>query len=1596
MFRIFFAVIILFGLHLSSLYNYLLFHISAELFSIVISFGIFMFAWNSRRFMNNNYLLFIGIAYFFVSCLDLLHVLTFEGMNIFDNFDNTKGNISTQLWISARYFESLSFLIAPLFFRYKLKNNFIFFVYFTLFVTILITIFDKIFPICYIPGEGLTDFKVINEYLISLILLMSIFLLHLNRDEFHNNILKLIYASLVLTICAELAFTLYIDAHGFFNQLGHFFKIISFYLIYKAIIEIGIAQPYSLMLKNMHSNNAQLKVEIQERENIEEKLRNREIYIRTVVESIVDAVITINEQGIIQSFNPAAEKTFGYTASETIGCNINMLMPDPYHSMHDSYMVRCREAGTSHIVSFNKEIEAQHKEGFIFPLDLAVNEMWVDNERCFVGIARDISERKRVIKTIQEKETRLRTILNSMVDGLITINEKGIIESFNPAAEKLFGYTANEIIGHNVKMLMPESYRREHDNYLKNYISSNIAKIIGYGREVLGQHRDGSVIPIDLSVSEMWLGKQRMFVGITRDITERKKVQRALQKANLTLKALTECRQVLMHAADETTLLNEICQVLVQDIGYRLVWIGYIDDNIDKIVHPVSQCGYEKGYLESIRISWADNEFGQGPTGKAIRTGEPVVAQNILTDSKYIPWRAQAIGRGYASSMAVPLKINDEIIGALNVYSSEPYAFDSDTIQLFEDLGADVAYGISVLRARIEREQAKNALQESENTLKKAQKIAHLGSWEWDIETGEEVWSDEQYRIFGYEPQTVKPNFNFFIRALHPDDRTRVVNAIKATLEENDPYHIEFRVVCPNRQERVVLAQGEIYRDAHGNPRRMLGTVLDITKRRQAEESLQRFRAALDNSADAIFIIDREEMRFVDMNIAACESVGYSRLELFSMGPQNIKTLYDKKELEELFDQVISGNCQRSIETLHRRKDGSHFEVEIFFRSLKFDEGYLIISSARDITQRKQFERALRESETKFRQLAENIEQVLWLRTHNKMLYINPAYEKVFGFQCKDLYKNPNQLVDVILAEDKERIINAFEDDFLKGQNFDEEYRIKKPNGDIRWIWARTFSFKVEGLEEVRSVGIAQDITQLKESEIALKQAKEVAESANRAKSEFLANMSHEIRTPMNAIIGFSDLLRLLIKDKKQKKYLDSIKASSKTLLTLINDILDLSKIEAGRLEMQYAPTNPHILFKEIYQIFKIKISEKRLDFIREIEKELPKNLLLDEIRLRQVLLNLIGNAVKFTDKGYIKLSVHKVFTEKEGCLDLIIAVEDTGIGIPKLQQARMFESFTQQDGQSTRQYGGTGLGLAITKRLVEMMNGKITLRSTVGKGSVFEILLKNVALASVQAAELPRKEEHNLEKMTFDKASVLVVDDIESNRDLIREWLNKVNLEVFESEDGQNAILFATEQHPDLILMDLKMPVMDGYEATQLLKKNPETQHIPIVALTASITPREEKKIKSCQFDNYLSKPIDIEELFTVLSHYLKYTESNGEDSKDVEIQEESLESIDDRPLTFEEFEKLPELIQILESEFLAKSEELAVLLDIDEVENFARKVFDLGKSYNVNFLKSYGKELLEFSDDFEIDRISLALRHFSDNISKINELQNQKKMYS
>ncbi|MCA9035587.1 MAG: response regulator [Planctomycetaceae bacterium] len=411
------------------------------------------------------------------------------------------------------------------------------------------------------------------------------------------------------------------------------------------------------------------------------------------------------------------------------------------------------------------------------------------------------------------------------------------------------------------------------------------------------------------------------------------------------------------------------------------------------------------------------------------------------------------------------------------------------------------------------------------------------------------------------------------------------------------------------------------------------------------------------------------------------------------------------------------------------------------------------------------------------------------------------------------------------------------------------------------------------------------DVTQLEQNKRDLQIAKDEADAANKAKSDFLANMSHEIRNPMNAIVGFAEILRMGLSDSEEARlnYLNTIHASGTHLVELINDILDFSKIEAGRLELEIRPCNPFQLMQEVISVLSGKAEEQGIKLVLELNGEIPRTIRTDATRLRQILMNLVSNAIKFTSEGEVRVVAELVDSGPAALLQF--AVSDTGIGITQEQISRLFQEFMQADNSVTRRFGGTGLGLAISKRLTEALGGTIHVTSEYGRGSTFSFSIQPGDLTGVERADLRTLQEHYrsqaLSRQTglttwFKPARVLVTDDGASNRQLVKVVLSKAGLIVDEAENGAIAVEKATKEQYDLILMDVQMPVMDGFTAMETLRRAGLT--IPIISFTANVMEQDRQRCIDAGCSGFLTKPINIEKLLETIAQWLPTAEAPPE----------------------------------------------------------------------------------------------------------------------
>lgn len=670
------------------------------------------------------------------------------------------------------------------------------------------------------------------------------------------------------------------------------------------------------------------------------------------------------------------------------------------------------------------------------------------------------------------------------------------------------------------------------------------------------------------------------------------------------------------------------------------------------------------------------------------------------------------------------------------------------------------------------------------------------------------------------------------------------------------------------------------------------------------------------------------------------------------------------------------------------------------------DESVLWYGYIHDITDRKNADLELIRVKEQFALAVDGSNDGIWdWDLINNHLYLSPKWKEMLGYRDDELPNSFDTFETNLHPEDKERVfaeINKYLN--CESEIYEVEFRFRTKTGDYLWILGRGKAIRNDDGKPYRMAGSHSNITDRKNAEEALqkfardiewanwelqneisirketedklKVAVEEAQRANRAKSEFLANMSHEIRTPMNSILGFSEVMLGSVSDERHRDYLNTILSSGKTLLSIINDILDLSKIEADKMQVTAAAFDCRLLARDMEKIFENKIAEKGLTFELVFSSSFPSQIVLDELRLRQVLINLLGNAVKFTHSGFVRLEM-TVRSMRETNFDFSIHVADSGIGIAEDDSRRIFDAFSQQSGQDTKRYGGTGLGLAISRKLTELMGGSLTLESEYGRGSVFSMHFDNVEYSNESIQN--NIEDDNIGLIEFLPSTLLLVDDIKQNRDLIVSYLESQAIRIIQAENGRQAVSLCKELKPDIVLLDIRMPEMNGYEAVKIFKSMDETRDIPIVAFTASIMQSEEDEVKSL-FDAYLRKPIRKSELFSCFKMFLKYSEDLN-----TELSATSFHS-NDKDIQI--ISSDASLSKEFNENVIRKINDLLLLTNPDDISDFANILYEFAHTNNLPSLSNEAQTILKNIECFDFEKVERSITNISKLFSEVKNV--------
>lgn len=741
-----------------------------------------------------------------------------------------------------------------------------------------------------------------------------------------------------------------------------------------------------------------------------------------------------------------------------------------------------------------------------------------------------------------------------------------------------------------------------------------------------------------------------------------------------------------------------------------------------------------------------------------------------------------------------------------------------------------------------------------------------------------------------------------------------------------------------------------------------IGFTQDMTEKREAERELLKFKSIADNAPYGIAISDTTgTIEYINNYFAIIH--GYSVEELIGKNLDVFHTHEQMAEVGELFGRLMREGFLSGIEQWHKHIDGSVFPMlmsGVVITDENNDETF-VAATAIDISDRKKAEEEMNSQRFRLVSILDGTNAGTWeWNVQTGETKFNERWAEIIGYTLDELEPVSIETWEKFAHPDDLKICNEKLEKHFAGEAdyYECESRMRHKSG--RWVWVNDRGKVISWTDDGKPLwmyGTHILIDKQKQTEAELRKAKIDADTANRAKSEFLANMSHEIRTPMNSILGFSEVMLNTTKDSRQRGYLQTILNSGKTLLSLINDLLDLSKIEAGRMEISPMPVDIRVLIHEMEQIFDQKVQQKNLEFIIDIEDSFPANILIDEIRLRQILLNLTGNAIKFTDEGFVKISLKTIKMEND-FLDFAISVSDSGIGIAKEEQSLVFESFTQQSKQDAKKFGGTGLGLAISKRLTEMMNGKISLESELGEGSTFTITFYDVKF-SQQEVEQDELYTWDEETIIFENSKILIVDDITYNRDLVVSFLENYDLQLFEASSGEFAINAAKEYMPDLIFMDIRMPGLNGYDVTKILRSDENTKQIPVVALTASSMKSETDEINRL-FDGYLRKPVRKKQLINEMTKHLPYQTSDEK----VKPAETGIE--DTAPYVDEQIKKM------FRDTFADDLKDLTDLMIIDDLKKFADNVSSFALGFSLTFLEKVAEKLKEEIAELNFNEIT------------------------
>ena len=1109
-------------------------------------------------------------------------------------------------------------------------------------------------------------------------------------------------------------------------------------------------------------------------------------------------------------------------------------------------------------------------------------------------------------------QARLAGIVDIADDAIITVDEQQRITLFNKGAEKIFGYTATEVLGQSLDLLLPQNARKSHQHHVKEFgHSGDQSRKMGDRRAIFGRRRDGSEFPAEASISQLVLGEEKIFTVILRDISDRIDNETALRQAYEQLETRIEERTAELAYAN-VTLQAEIAERQQTEATLRssqhryqtlanVAPVGIFHTNAD------GKCLYVNDRWCEITGMTPDEALGDGWVNaihpddrqEVFTEWDRAAKANQLFKYEYRFLRPDGLEPWVLGWAGADRDRNGQLLGYVGTITDigDRKRIEKQLRQSRQELERRVQQRTTELA------KATFALRESQSRLDGI--LASLDDLVWSVstETFQFVYlSPAVERIYGRPAADFLQNSQLWLELIHPEDQQRA-SKLSAEFLETGTKDIEYRILRPDGEVRWIRDRARLLYDDEGKSIRMDGIATDITDRKQMQETLleseERFRKIFTQGPVGMAVVGLDD-RFIQVNERLCEMVGYPEHELMSLTFLEITHVDDIELDTALAQQLSQGEIPYyTLEKRYLKKDREIVWINLTACLIRDEEKQPLyfISIIEDISDRKQYESRLEKERQQLQQIITNApvamvmcdRQLVVFAHSNKWLNdYNLQGQSIIGQQLNQILPDmPKHWQELHHRGLQGEIINTPEELFQR-QDGSKLYLRLAVNP---WY---TADAKVGGI-----VMATSRIDQLVQS-------REVALETVRMKSEFLANMSHEIRTPMNGVLGMAGLLEQTELNADQRDFVQTILSSAENLLNIINDILDFSKLEAGQMELESLDFNLKQCIEEVIDLLATPAYNKGLELASWVSRDLPIQLQGDPGRLRQILMNLVGNAIKFTESGE---AIVQAFLESENETDVVVmfCIKDTGIGIPPEKQKKLFQSFSQVDASITREYGGTGLGLAICQQLVQLMDGEIGVFSL---GDFYPCLPKRFEQIPLRNSLEESCEQYlvNVPQFCNEKGStfwftarfkkslnpsaeiidkipddalrslrLLVVDDNATNRKILRYQAQDWGMQVDEAVSGNEAlkalqISLENQQLYDAAILDMQMPEMDGETLGKIIHSNPNYADIKLIMMTSINLPHAKNRLEKT-FCKFLVKPVKesrLRECFKLLFPYV------------------------------------------------------------------------------------------------------------------------------